>query len=190
VKAVDLESERALLRRVVPEDLPDLARLRSEPEVARWWQARTADQFADEEAEAEAEGEAHWTVWVDDERVGFIQAYEETDPDYRRAGIDLFVASRWHGRHLGREITALVARHLFDDLGHHRVIIDPTLANEAAVRCYEAVGFRRVGVMRDYWYDHVEQRWADGLLMDLLPADLTDPAKPGANPRANPTPTG
>jgi aminoglycoside 6'-N-acetyltransferase len=172
VKAGELECERAVLRPVVAADLPELARLRSEPEVARWWQARTAEQLADEERKAEADGDAHWTVWVDQERVGFIQAYEETEPDYRHAGIDLFIAASFHGRHLGREITARVAGHLFDDLHHHRVIIDPTLANEPAVRCYEAVGFRRVGVMRDYWYDHHEQRWADALLMDLLPADL------------------
>lgn len=118
------------------------------------------------------EGEAHWTVWAGDARIGFIQAYEEPEPDFRHAGIDIYLDPSVQGRGYGREVTARVARFLFDDLGHHRVIIDPTLANEPAVRCYEAVGFRRVGVMRAYWYDHVEQRWADGLLMDLLPTDL------------------
>jgi aminoglycoside 6'-N-acetyltransferase len=173
VNAVDLDSARARLRAVVPEDLPDLARIRSTSEVARWWQVRTAAQLAGEEAEARGDGDAHWTVWMGDDRVGFIQGYERTDPDYRHAGIDLYLDPSLHGQHVGREITQRVARHLLTDLGHHRVIIDPTLANEAAVRCYEAVGFQRVGVMREYWFDHVEQRWADALLMDLLSTDLT-----------------
>ncbi len=172
MNAVDLDSVRARLRAVEADDLADLARIRSTPEVARWWQARSAEQLAEEEVEGRNDGDAHWTVWVDDERVGFIQAYEETEADYRHGGIDLYLDPSLHGQHFGREITERVARYLLDDLGHHRVIIDPTLANAAAVRCYEQVGFKAVGVMREYWFDHVEQRWADALLMDLLPADL------------------
>jgi aminoglycoside 6'-N-acetyltransferase len=172
VQALELESHRCTLRPVVAEDLPDLARIRSTPEVARWWQARTVEEVRSEWISGVDDGEAHWTVWADGRRVGFVQAYEETDPDYRRAGIDLYVDPEFHGQKYGREITERVARYLLNDLGHHRVIIDPTLANEPAVRCYEAVGFKRVGVMREYWFDHVEQRWADGLLMDLLVDDL------------------
>ena len=52
------------------------------------------------------------------------------------------------------------------------MIIDPALANTAAIRCYESVGFRRVGVMRRYWYDHVQEEWVDGLLLDLLADEL------------------
>ena len=51
-------------------------------------------------------------------------------------------------------------------------MIDPAAANAKAIHAYEAVGFRRVGVMRSYWWDHVEERWADGLLLDLLAGEL------------------
>jgi aminoglycoside 6'-N-acetyltransferase len=172
VRAVHLDGARTALRAVDDEDLPDLSRIRSSAPVARWWQARTPEQLADEEADAARDGEPHWTVWLDGERIGFIQAYEKADPDYRHAGIDLYLDPSRHNRHIGREITARVARHLFDDVGHHRVIIDPASHNHAAIRCYEAVGFRRVGVMRRCWFDHFEGRWADGLLMDLLVDDL------------------
>lgn len=172
MRAVDLDGPRTALRGVERADLTDLSRIRSTPQVARWWQARSVEQLAGEEDEAARDGEPHWTVWLDGDRVGFIQAYEKPDPEYRHAGIDLYLDPAWHGRHLGREITERVARYLFDDVGHHRVIIDPALANEPAIRCYEAVGFRRVGVMRRCWFDHFEGRWADGLLMDLLADDL------------------
>jgi len=66
-----------------------------------------------------------------------------------------------------------VCRHLIEDRDHHRIVIDPAEANSRAIRCYEAVGFRRVGVLRRYWWDHAEQSWADGLLLDLLADDLT-----------------
>lgn len=172
MRASPLESDRAVLRPTTPDDFEDLARLRSTPEVSRWWPAGTPVEVEHEWLQGIDDGDAHWTIWVDDVRRGFVQAYEETDPDYRHAGIDLFLDPEVHGRGHGREVVARVARHLFEDVGHHRVVIDPTAANEPAVRCYEAVGFRRVGVMREYWWDHVEQRWADGLLLDLLPGDL------------------
>jgi aminoglycoside 6'-N-acetyltransferase len=172
VKAVDLDTQRVALRAVVADDLPDLARIRSTVEVARWWQARTAEELQYEWVRGMDEGEAHWTVWIDGHRAGFVQAYEEPDPDYRHAGLDLYLDPSVHGQHYGREIVERVVRHLLHDVGHHRVIIDPTLANEPAVRCYEAVGFKRVGAMRQYWFDHVEQCWADGLLMDIVVDDL------------------
>jgi hypothetical protein len=37
---------------------------------------------------------------------------------------------------------------------------------------YEAVGFQRVGVMRSYWWDHHERRWASGVLFELLEGEL------------------
>lgn len=56
--------------------------------------------------------------------------------------------------------------------GHHRLIIDPAVRNEPAVRCYRAVGFTPVGVMREY-QQMADGRWHDGLLMELLASDRT-----------------
>ena len=54
---------------------------------------------------------------------------------------------------------------------HHRFTIDPAVHNQRAIRCYAAVGFRRVGVMRNY--ERVDDGpWHDGLLMDLLAEEL------------------
>ena len=58
-------------------------------------------------------------------------------------------------------------RHLFDERGHHRITIDPAAANTRAIRCYEAVGFERVGVMRQYERGD-DGTWRDGLLLELL----------------------
>ena len=61
--------------------------------------------------------------------------------------------------------------HLMRDLGHHRLVIDPAADNEAAIGCYTKVGFRRVGVIRQYERGQ-DGTWHDGLLMDLLAEDL------------------
>ena len=116
-------------------------------------------------------GSTRWTIEFDGRVAGLIQYWEETEPKYRHAGIDLFLDPSLHGRGLGRAAITRVVRHLIDRLGHHRITIDPAVDNNVAIRCYEKVGFRRVGVMRSYERDVDGDGWHDSLLMELLAAD-------------------
>lgn len=50
-------------------------------------------------------------------------------------------------------------------------MIDPAADNVAAIRGYGKVGFRPVGIMRQYERGS-DGTWHDGLLMDLLAAEL------------------
>ncbi len=80
----------------------------------------------------------------------------------------------WHGRGIGTEAVRILARHLLRDRGHHRLVIDPAASNEVAIRAYRRVGFRPVGIMRQYERGP-DGSWHDGLLMDLLADELTEP---------------
>ena len=173
MKAPTLRGERVELRAIAVADLDELHRILATPDVARWWNPHTRAELEKWLAE---DGVSRWTIRVDGEPAGKIQAYEEGGDEFRHAGIDLFLDPDLHGRGLGQECISLVARWLFRERGHHRLVIDPALANERAIRCYEAVGFRHVGVMRRYWYDHTLGDWVDGLLLDLLESELRSPA--------------
>ena len=110
---------------------------------------------------------------------GMIQYAEEEEPAYRHASIDIFIDPAAHNRGLGRDAVRTLARHLVQDRGHHRLTIDPAVDNLAAIRCYAAVGFRPVGVMRRYERDPDGRGWHDALLMDLLAGELdAAPAEP------------
>jgi aminoglycoside 6'-N-acetyltransferase len=61
---------------------------------------------------------------------------------------------------------------LVEERGHHRITIDPAVDNVAAIRAYEKVGFKPVGVMRRYERDVDGDGWHDGLLMELLAGEL------------------
>ena len=163
-----LRGPRLLLRPVRADDVPRLAEIAAEPEVARWW-GDVPEAELRAKAAGEGDAEAFAIEW-DGAVVGLIQAYEHPDPQYRHAGIDLFLASQATGRGLGREAVAVLAAHLLDDRGHHRITIDPAAYNERAIRCYEAVGFRRVGVMRRYERGR-DGTFHDGLLMELVRED-------------------
>jgi aminoglycoside 6'-N-acetyltransferase len=167
---VELRGERVVLRPLAEEDVPRLVELGGAPEVARWWPGLTAGHLT-QKARGEEEGVTGFAVVVDGEVAGVVQYYEESDPEYRHAGIDIFLGVPWHGRGLGVDAVRTMAAHLIRDRGHHRVIIDPAVENFAAIRCYEKVGFRPVGVMREHWLGPYG-RWEDGLLMDLLAREL------------------
>ncbi|MEU6620985.1 GNAT family protein [Streptomyces litmocidini] len=166
----ELRGTAVVLRPSGPGDVPALAAVRSTPEVrARW---RGGDDMTAEVVSDLEDSSTHClTVLHDGRIVGMIQWYAEEEPDYRHAGIDLFLDPSVHGRGLGTDAVRTLARHLVDDLGHHRLVIDPAADNAAAIRCYEKAGFRRVGVMRQYERGE-DGTWHDGLLMDLLASEL------------------
>lgn len=160
-----LNGRNIVLRPLRADDVGRVAGIQAEPGVARWWGPpdeaelhRQAEGSSDEKAFA-IEREA--------ELVGLIQYYEEDEPDFRQAGIDIFLAERVQGRGLGTDAVRTLACYLIGERGHHRLTIDPAADNIAAIRAYEKVGFRTVGIMREYWRSP-DGTWRDGLLMDLL----------------------
>jgi aminoglycoside 6'-N-acetyltransferase len=164
-----LRGERVTLRPLEAADVPRLAALAAEPEVARWWLGASESDVR--ELLAPDEPTIAFAVEHEGELIGLAQVAEEPEPDYRHAGIDLFLGAAWHGQGLGGDTVRTLARWLFEERGHHRVTIDPALANERAIRAYERVGFKRVGVLRRYERG-TDGEWHDGLLLDLLPEDL------------------
>lgn len=160
------------IRPILPEDAPRLAAILAKPGVARWWGDFDEDRVERELIVGEPDVRVY-AIEVDGELVGAIQSAEESEPDYRHAGIDLFIDDDAQGQGIGPTAIRLLARRLIEDEGHHRLTIDPAADNERAISAYEKVGFRRVGRLRRY-QRRPDGTWADGLLMELLADDLID----------------
>jgi aminoglycoside 6'-N-acetyltransferase len=152
-----------VLRPIAAGDVAELVRIHTTPDVVRWW-----DVPDDGFPWTNDPDETRLTIEVDGAVAGMIQFYEELEPKYRHANIDVFVDPALHGRGVGTEAVRRVVRLLIDERGHHRITIDPAVANTAAIRAYEKVGFKPVGVMRRYERDVGGDGWHDGLLMELL----------------------
>jgi len=165
---VILRGPRLVVRSIHEPDVARLAEIAAEPEIwQRWGELSEADL---RQKLAGEEDVTALVVELDGEVAGLIQYHEETDPDYRHAGVDMFLAESARGQGYGREALLLVAAHLFEERGHHRLTIDPAADNEPAIRCYAAAGFRTVGVMRRYERGR-DGSFHDGLLMELVRPD-------------------
>ena len=167
-----LRDERIVLRPLAADDADWLASVVLQPEVARWWGSRPEDfdhhraGFVSDAAENDA-----FAIEIDGALAGWLGVYEEDEPDYRHAGLDIFLDPALHGAGHGPAALRLAARWLIEELGHHRLIIDPAAANERAIAVYASIGFRPVGIMRGYERG-ADMRWHDGLLMDMLADEL------------------
>jgi aminoglycoside 6'-N-acetyltransferase len=169
---MELRGKRVVLRPTGPADAGDLSAILATPEVARWWPSFDLPRV-EEELTGRDEDVEVYAILVDGRIVGAIQSHEESDPEFRHAGIDLFLAPDSQGEGLGPDAIRTLARHLIGKRGHHRITIDPAAANVRAIRAYGKVGFRRVGLLRRYQH-YPDGTWQDGLLMELLAEELRD----------------
>jgi aminoglycoside 6'-N-acetyltransferase len=164
-----LRGERVTLRRVEARDVERLQEILLEPEVARWFGTSSPEKTAAELLDdPEATG---FVIERDGEVVGGIQFYEQTEPDYRHAGMDLFLATASQNKGLGTDALRTLGRYLLEERGHHRLVIDPAASNMRAVKVYERIGFKRVGILRAYERGP-DGTFHDGLLMDMLRDEL------------------
>jgi aminoglycoside 6'-N-acetyltransferase len=164
-----LQGERVVLRPLVPDDVAPVAEIQAEVGVARWWGSPDEDDLQ-RKADGRDDSVA-FAIEAEGELAGLIEYHEENEPDFRHGGLDIFLGERHRGRGLGPDALRTLVRYLIDERGHHRLTIDPAAENEAAIRAFERAGFRRVGVMREYWRSP-DGAWRDGLLLELLASEL------------------
>jgi RimJ/RimL family protein N-acetyltransferase len=158
-------------------DAAPLLDILSEPEVSKWWVGYTAERIREEIIDSD-----HALVMeIDGSCAGAIFLYPNEDPEYLHVVIHLFLGAQWYGHRYGAEALAIVIAHLAT-LGHHRFTLDPNVNNAPAIRSYERLGFRRVGVLREYQL-RPDGSHEDGLLMDLVLSEFPN----GVDWRANVT---
>jgi aminoglycoside 6'-N-acetyltransferase len=167
---MELQGRHVILRSTAPEDAPALLTILTEREVARWWGGFDLDRVTAELIEGDPEEEP-FVIEHEGQIIGYVQGVEENEPDFRSAGIDLFLRTDAQGRGLGPDAIRTLAAYLIDERGHHRLTIDPVAHNTRAIAAYSKLGFRPVGLMRRY-QRMADGHWADALLMDLLADEL------------------
>lgn len=157
---MELTSERLRLHPVRVSDLPRLREIIQAPGTAEWW----GEYAGSDDDDVLLEG---WTVCTEGRIIGWIGAEEEPSTRFASVQLDIMIAPEEHGNGFGPETLRTVIDH-FAARGHHRFTIDPAVANERAIKVYESVGFKPIGIARQYERLSDDGEWLDGLLMDLI----------------------
>jgi RimJ/RimL family protein N-acetyltransferase len=165
------------IRRARADDADFLVELVTHEDVEPFLSARRAkghDEILAEVARSDTEPEAFglFVIEVDGERAGTMR-FARANERSRIADLGgLAVHPAFRGARVGDSAARLFQRHLFDDLGFHRVQMEIYGFNERAMAHAERAGFTREGVRRKaYWRN---DEWADGVLYGLVVEDIAD----------------
>jgi len=163
------------IRRARRDDADFIAELVTHEDVEPFLAAVRAKSREDilaeiERSEAEPDAFGVFLIEVDGERAGTMR-FERAN---RRSRIADLGGLAVHPDHRGAKVADTAARlfqrHLFEDLGFHRLQMEIYGFNDRAMRHAERSGFVHEGLRRKaYWRN---DEWVDGVLYGLVAEDL------------------
>lgn len=177
-------TERLLLRPHRLEDLDDLSRFHSDPEVVRYVPWPVRDRAATEEAlrvklgQTVLEEHGQWLVLAVELRasgrvVGEVLLKWASE---RQGELGFALAQDVHGQGYAAEAAAAVLRLAFDDLGFHRVTAVCVADNTASARLLQRLGFRQEARFVDGAF--FKGAWVTQLVFALLEDEWRSSALP------------
>ena len=163
------------IRRAHAEDADFIADLVTHEDVEPFLaavRAKDRDEILAEIERSLAEPDAFgvFLIEVDGQRAGTMR-FERGNVRSRIANLGgLAVHPDFRGAKVADTAARIFQRHLFEELGFHRLQMEVYGFNERAMRHAERSGFVREGVRRKaYWRD---DEWVDGVLYGLVAEDL------------------
>lgn len=182
--AFSLSQGPVALRPLGAADAPTLLRWLTDPRVLEYWEGPSAvftPQRIQGDFYEDPDPTSRCVVQWEGQDVGYVQAYPLDGAglvEYDLAptgetvwGLDQFIAEPdlW-GKGVGRRFLRLLCGHLFSQQRVNRIVLDPHVDNERAIRCYEACGFRKQKLLpRHEMHDGV---LVDCRLMACTPASF------------------
>jgi [ribosomal protein S5]-alanine N-acetyltransferase len=169
-----LETERLVLREIVPADAEDLFRIFSDEETMRYWSCRPytyvdqARRLIDGMAEAVRGGSSiHWAITLrGGERLVGKCGYNEWRKAHRRGDISYIVAREHQGNGIVSEALGAMLDYGFDHMNLHSVEAGVTPGNDASTRMLQKLGFRLEGHLRESFL--TDGGFVDSLIYSLL----------------------
>ncbi len=146
---------------LAPQDLPTLLSWFKEAHVAQWWPTPEADEFFEFFLQRiRSKDTFAFIVHLNGQPFGYIQYYRidrtvekagswlpQDIPEATTVGIDQFIGNKdMIGKGYGTQFIKEFITYLHSHIPElTTVIVDPEPDNTAAIKCYEKVGFIKVG---------------------------------------------
>jgi RimJ/RimL family protein N-acetyltransferase len=163
------------LRGIDKEDLPLFVSWLNDPDVRRylslytplsnaqevkWFEDLANHCLAEQPLMIEVQNEKGWKA------VGDI-SYINVDQQSRNAELGVFIGDKeFWGKGIGTKAISLMLDYGFKTLNFHRVYLRVFAPNQRGVHCYEKIGFKHEGNMREAYF--LDGEYVDVLFMSIL----------------------
>ena len=164
-----LETERLILRRVLPSDVKEMFELRSNPETMKYIPRPLLTNHEEAlahikmmEDKIETNEGINWAITLkgDDKMLGVIGHYR-IKPEHYRAEVGYMILPEYHGKGITTEAVQCVVDYGFNTMQLHSIegVIDPE--NEASQRVLQKCGFVKEAHFK-------ENEFYDGKFIDAV----------------------
>ncbi len=164
-----LETERLMLRRVLPSDVKEMFELRSNPETMKYIPRPLVTNYDEAlahikmmEDKIETNEGINWAITLkgDDKMLGVIGHYR-IKPEHYRAEVGYMILPEYHGKGITTEAVQCVVAYGFNTMQLHSIegVIDPE--NEASQRVLQKCGFVKEAHFK-------ENEFYDGKFIDAV----------------------
>ena len=164
-----LETERLILRRVLPSDVKEMFELRSNPETMKYIPRPLVTNYDEAlahikmmEDKIETNEGITWAITLkgDDKMLGVIGHYR-IKPEHYRAEVGYMILPEYHGKGITTEAVQCVVDYGFNTMQLHSIegVIDPE--NEASQRVLQKCGFVKEAHFK-------ENEFYDGKFIDAV----------------------
>lgn len=172
-----LETERLVLREIVPADAEDLFHIFSDEETMRYWSCLPytsvdqAHRLIEGLAKVRLAGAGiNWAITLrGDERLIGKCGYNEWSKAHRRGDVSYIVAREKRGMGVVSEALGAMLDYGFDHMNLHSVEAGVTPGNEASTRMLQRLGFRLEGHLRENFL--TDRGFVDSLIYSILRSD-------------------
>ncbi|MBU0677862.1 MAG: GNAT family N-acetyltransferase [Verrucomicrobia bacterium] len=175
-----LEGERVYLRRIAMSDAtPEYARWLNDPDTTRYMESgrheETIKSLRQYIVKYENRNDVLFLAVVlkdGDRHIGNVKL-EPVNKVHNNALLGIMIGDAdARGKGYGSEAILLTLQHAFDVLGLHRVALGVTADNERAIKCYENLGFREEGRLRENV--NRQSHYVDGVWMGMLEQEFRE----------------
>lgn len=176
-----LETERLLLRGLLPEDAADLYEYASVPAVSKYvpWEAHRsvedASAYINTVIASAIERRKTWAIELKKEHkmIGTINLFH-WNPVHARAELAYILSSAYWGEGLTHEAASEVAKHGFTEMSLNRIEAKILLENMQSRRVAEKLGMQLEGIARQHM--SMKGRYVDLALYGILRDEFFDPS--------------
>lgn len=167
-----IKGKRVLLRRPIESDVIDYLNVEVNEELERMYGGDTRNlkqtktlEDANKFINAIINNKIEWCVEFEGRFVGQARLTVIKSDNKARYAVGLFDPTVWN-KGLGTEITQLVLRYAFEELGLHRVDLKVLEYNKRAIKCYRKCGFVQEGLEREGAF--INGKYETDVLMSIL----------------------